>query len=191
MLQAQGADMDAFSVLYERYNFSILAYLRRMLGSREDAESIGHEVFLRALRFAPTYRFPHKFSTWLFTIARNQAINTTRRRTRSPVRNVTELKLDGVEFDGHLQKMSQSAPDEVEKQEQIAKALAALEGLSAPQQEVIALGIFHDLTYAEMERILGAKAVTLRSRMFHGLRKLSCAMSVEGAEVESPAGNWQ
>ena len=43
-------------------------------------ESIGQEVFLRAFRFAPTYRYPQKLSTWLFTITRNLAINSSRRR---------------------------------------------------------------------------------------------------------------
>ena len=79
-------DRQAFSLLYERYSASVLSYLYRMLGNLEDVESIGQEVFLRAFRFAPTYRYPQKFSTWLFTITRNLAINQSRRRKRSPIR---------------------------------------------------------------------------------------------------------
>src|SRR5213595_4001215 len=94
MRRTQSGDKQAFSLLYERYSASVLSYLYRMLGSVEDVESIGQEVFLRAYRFAPTYRFPEKLSTWLFTITRNLAINNARRRKRSPVRNVTELNLE-------------------------------------------------------------------------------------------------
>ena len=65
------------------------------------------------------------------------------------------------------------ATDDVEKQEEIARVLKALDGLPTDQKEVIVLGVFQDLSYAEMEEITGTKAVTLRSRMFHGLKKLA------------------
>src|SRR3982750_2790388 len=64
MRRTQNGDKQAFSLLYERYSASVLSYLYRMLGNVEDVESIGKEVFLRAFRFAPTYRYPQKFSTW-------------------------------------------------------------------------------------------------------------------------------
>src|SRR3982751_4075952 len=96
MRRTQNGDKAAFSILYDRYSSAVLSYLYRMLGNVEDVESIGQEVFLRAFRFAPTYRFPQKFSTWLFTITRNLAINHSRRRKRSPVRNITELNLEQV-----------------------------------------------------------------------------------------------
>src|SRR5690242_17777912 len=98
MRRTQLGDKQAFSLLYERYSGSVLSYLYRMLGNLEDVESIGQEVFLRAFRFAPTYRYPQKFSTWLFTITRNLAINQSRRRKRSPIRNVTELNLEGIDM---------------------------------------------------------------------------------------------
>src|SRR4051794_23392026 len=172
MRRTQTGDKSAFSLLYERYSQSVLSYLYRMLGSVEDVESIGQEVFLRAFRFAPTYRYPQKFSTWLFTIARNLAINNARRRKRSPVRNVTELNLEGVEMSGDPYGVASRATDDVERREEIARVLTALEDLPTDQKEVIVLGIFQDLSYAQMEEITGTKAVTLRSRMFHGLKKL-------------------
>ena len=60
--------------------------------------------------------------------------------------------------------------------------LKALEGLPTDQKEVIVLGVFQDLSYAEMEEITGTKAVTLRSRMFHGLKRL--ARSIGGVPDE-------
>ncbi|HLL87740.1 MAG TPA: sigma-70 family RNA polymerase sigma factor [Tepidisphaeraceae bacterium] len=172
MRRTQGGDRQAFSLLYERYSASVLSYLYRMLGNAEDVESIGQEVFLRAFRFAPTYRYPQKFSTWLFTISRNLAINNARRRKRSPVRNVTELNLEGVEMSGDPHQVAAAATDNVEKQEEIARVLAALDDLPHDQKEVIVMGVFQDLSYAQMEQITGTKAVTLRSRMFHGLRRM-------------------
>ena len=173
MRRTQLGDKQAFSLLYERYSASVLSYLYRMLGNVEDVESIGQEVFLRAFRFAPTYRYPQKFSTWLFTITRNLAINQSRRRKRSPIRNITELNLEGIDMSGDPYQVAAHATDDVEKREEIARILQALDGLPTDQKEVIVLGVFQDLSYAEMEDITGTKAVTLRSRMFHGLRRLA------------------
>jgi RNA polymerase sigma-70 factor (ECF subfamily) len=173
MRRTQQGDKQAFSLLYERYSASVLSYLYRMLGNLEDVESIGQEVFFRAFRFAPTYRYPQKFSTWLFTITRNLAINQSRRRKRSPIRNLTELNLEGIDMSGDPYQVATRATDNVEKQEDIARVLKALDGLPTDQKEVIVLGVFQDLSYAEMEAITGTKAVTLRSRMFHGLRRLA------------------
>ena len=182
MRRTQEGDKQAFSILYERYSSSVLSYLYRMLGNVEDVESVGQEVFLRAFRFAATYRYPQKFSTWLFTITRNLAINNARRRKRSPVRNVTELNLEGVDMSGDPYKVAARATDDVEKQEEIARVLTALEDLPSDQKEVIVLGVFQDLSYAQMEEITGTKAVTLRSRMFHGLKKLASLIGRTGPE---------
>jgi RNA polymerase sigma-70 factor, ECF subfamily len=184
MRRTQRGDRVAFSLLYERYSNSVLSYLYRMLGNLEDVESIAQEVFLRAFRFAATYRYPQKFSTWLFTIARNLAINSSRRRKRSPVRNVTELNLEGVDISGDPYKVAARATDDVEKQEEIARMLKAMEDLPVDQKEVIILGVFQDLSYAEMEEVTGTKAVTLRSRMFHGLKRL--ARMIGGGDSDSP-----
>jgi RNA polymerase sigma-70 factor (ECF subfamily) len=173
MKRTQNEDSQAFEILYERYSQSVLSYLYRMLGNLEDVESIGQEVFLRAFRFRATYRYPQKFSTWLFTITRNLAINQSRRRRRSPIRNITELNLDGIDISGDPYQVATRATDDLEKQEEIASVLKALDGLPTDQKEVIVLGVFQDLSYAEMEEITGTKAVTLRSRMFHGLKRLA------------------
>jgi len=180
MRRTQQGDKQAFAIVYERYSASVLSYLYRMLGNVVDVESIGQEVFLRAFRFAPTYKYPQKLSTWLFTITRNLAINHARRRKRSPVRNVTELNLEGMDLSGDPYQVAARATDDLEKQEQIASVLKALDGLPSDQKEVIVLGVFQDMSYAEMEAITGTKAVTLRSRMFHGLKKLA---KMVGGEV--------
>src|SRR4051812_48571073 len=185
MRRTQNGDKAAFSILYDRYSSAVLSYLYRMLGNVEDVESIGQEVFLRAFRFAPTYRYPQKFSTWLFTITRNLAINHSRRRKRSPVRNITELNLDGVDISGDPYQVASRATDDLEKQEEIARVLKALDDLPTDQKEVIVLGVFQDMSYAQMEQITGTKAVTLRSRMFHGLKKLASLIGRTGHENDT------
>jgi RNA polymerase sigma-70 factor (ECF subfamily) len=176
MRRTQQGDKQAFALLYERYSQAVLSYLYRMLGNVEDVESIGQEVFLRAFKFAATYRYPQKFSTWLFTIARNLAINQAQRRKRSPVKTATQLNMEDLEMNSDATAVAERVEDDLEKREQIVRVLQAMDGLPSDQKEVIVLGIFQDLSYAQMEEITGAKAVTLRSRMFHGLRKLAAMM---------------
>ena len=173
MRRTQEGDRQAYALLYERYNQAILSFLYRMLGNVEDVEAIGQEVFLRAFRFAATYKYPQKFSTWLFTIARDLAINNARRKKRSPVRNLTELKIEDADSTSDPDTVARRATDDLQQREEIARMLRAMDDLPPDQKEVIMLGIFQDLSYAEMEQITGAKAVTLRSRMFHGLKKLA------------------
>src|SRR5689334_10231592 len=190
MRRTQEGDKQAYALLYERYSSAVLSYLYRMLGNVEDVESIGQEVFLRAFRFAATYRYPEKLSTWLFTITRNLAINNARRRKRSPVRNITELNLEGVDVSGDPYQVATQATDDLEKREEIARVLTALEDLPTDQKEVIVLGVFQDLSYAQMEEITGTKAVTLRSRMFHGLKRLTKMLGGE-PKKPPPADSFQ
>jgi RNA polymerase sigma-70 factor (ECF subfamily) len=191
MRRTQEDDKQAFSLLYERYSASVLSYLYRMLGNIEDVEAIAQEVFLRAFRFRATYRYPQRLSTWLFTITRNLAINQARRKKRSPVRNITELNLEGMDISGDPYQVAARATDDVEKQEEIARVLKALDDLPTDQKEVIVLGVFQDLSYGQMEEITGTKAVTLRSRMFHGLRRLAKLMGGGPGENEDGADDLE
>jgi RNA polymerase sigma-70 factor (ECF subfamily) len=83
-----------------------------------------------------------------------------------------------MDISGDPYQVATRATDDLEKQEEIARVLHALEGLPTDQKEVIVLGVFQDMSYAEMEAITGTKAVTLRSRMFHGLKRLARSVGV-------------
>lgn len=179
MRRTQNGDKQAFAILYERYNRPVLSYLYRMLGNVEDVEAVGQEVFLRAFKFAGTYRYPQKLSTWLFTIARNLAINHARRRKRAPVKSASELGLTGADENSDVLDVAGKATPDPAEREEIARVLAALDDLPPDQKEVIMMGVFQDMSYNEMEEITGTKAVTLRSRMFHALRRLAKMMGTE------------
>lgn len=176
MRRTAEGDKNAYAILYERYNSAVLSYLYRMLGNTEDVEAVGQEVFLRAFKFAKTYRYPQKFSTWLFTITRNLAINQARRKKRAPVRSAAELGLNGADDSADAMDVAGKATNDPVEREEISRVLAALDELPADQKEVIMMGVFQDMSYGEMEDITGTKAVTLRSRMFHAIRRLAKVM---------------
>src|SRR5579864_2262097 len=84
MLQVKDDVQGAFEVLVGRYQHRLLGVLVHLIGKREEAEDLTQEVFLRIYRARKGYRPRAKFSTWLFTIANNLALNHLRGKGRNP-----------------------------------------------------------------------------------------------------------
>src|SRR5215203_4404277 len=86
MLRVRDADdTGAFSELVERFQHRLVGVMHHIVGNKEEAEDLAQEVFLRVYRIRKKYRPKAKFSTWLFTIANNLALNALRDRQRRPV----------------------------------------------------------------------------------------------------------
>src|SRR5271155_5025247 len=85
MLQVRDDEPGAFEELVERYQHRLVAIMMHLVGNNEEAEDLAQEVFLRVYRARKKYRPRSKFSTWLFTIANNLALNALRSRQRKPV----------------------------------------------------------------------------------------------------------
>src|SRR5947199_10474719 len=86
MLKVRDADdRVAFAQLMDLYHHRLVTVLQHLVGSTEEAEDLAQEVFLRVYRGRKKYHPKAKFSTWLFTIANNLALNALRSRQRKPV----------------------------------------------------------------------------------------------------------
>src|SRR5438045_544539 len=85
MLRVRDDDAAAFTELVELYQHRLVTVMHHLVGSKEEAEDLAQEVFLRVYRVRKKYRPRAKFSTWLFTIANNLALNALRSRSRKPV----------------------------------------------------------------------------------------------------------
>src|SRR6516225_5688510 len=83
MVQVRADDPGAFEALVDRYQKRLVGILFHMVGSQEEAEDLCQEVFLRIYKARKGYRPRAKFSTWLFTIANNLALNHLRRKGRT------------------------------------------------------------------------------------------------------------
>src|SRR5262249_60392811 len=84
MLRVRDDEPGAFEEVVDKYQHRLVAVLHHVVGSAEEAEDLAQEVFLRIYRSRKKYRARAKFSTWLFTIANNLALNALRSRKRKP-----------------------------------------------------------------------------------------------------------
>ena len=163
-------DSAAFDRLFARYSPQLLSYLSRLVAGKCDPEDLLQETFLRVLTHAANFKAGMPVRPWLYTIARNIALNALRHHKMR-----AELEVSVDRSDWHPPSGLQQAGEpsgEMERQEQREKVLVALEQLPPLHREAIVLMLFEQFTYQEAASITGESEGTLRSRMFYALRKL-------------------
>src|SRR2546425_1385957 len=131
MLRVKRGDLEAFEELVNKYKQPVTNLVCRMLGDATEAEDLAQNVFVQVYKSADRYRVSAKFTTWLFTIARNLCLNEIRRRSRHPAESLDETSAEYE--DRPLRQFEDvktfSPPDALlhgELEEKIADAVAAL-----------------------------------------------------------------
>jgi RNA polymerase sigma-70 factor (ECF subfamily) len=157
-------DMRAFDVLYARYETRLFGFLLSLLASRQDAEDVFHEAFLRTLKSGEVKFEPGGFRTWLYRIARNVALN----RKRSDKRGARAMeRLPEIEAT-----VNDRAADSLLEERQMLVALdEALSRLPPAMGELYHLRS-SGLSYEEMAAVLEVPLGTLKSRMHHMVQRL-------------------
>ena len=85
MLRVKQGDTEAFALLVDKYKQPVMNLAYRMLHDAVEAEDLAQVVFVQVYKSADRYKVNSKFTTWLFTIARNLCLNEIRRRSRHPL----------------------------------------------------------------------------------------------------------
>ena len=163
MLRARDDDRDAFEVLVKRHQKMLLNFFARS-GVQYDYEDLVQQTFLRLYRYRGRYVVSAKFTTFLFLLARQVWIDELRRRKRH------ERLVEGLTAEPHPEHAVPSAADAgAAGGMDVGSALASLpEGL----RQVVELGVYQDLPYAEIAAILKIPVGTVKSRMFNALAKM-------------------
>lgn len=176
MLRVKDNDPTAFAELVDLYRHRLVTVLHHLLGRPEEAEDLAQEVFLRVYRVRAKYRPRAKFSTWLFTIANNLALNALRSRSRRPAipLNVRDSGPLGPRPAEQLVHDRSDQPVQRMQQQELAGLVhKAVEGLNERQRMAVVLNKFEDMNYAEIAEVMGltTKAVkSLLSRARENLR---------------------
>jgi RNA polymerase sigma-70 factor (ECF subfamily) len=190
MARIARGDEAAFRALVARWEQIVFAFLYHMVGSRQDAEDLGQEVFLRLYVRADRYEPRGRFRSWLLRIAGNLA--------RSWLRRQRLLRWLPFQVSRHQQAdPALSAEQRLARQEVRRAVRAALDRLPVRQRQAVVLRRYQELGYDEIARIMGTTRPGVESllrraaeglrRELAGLRPDEVAMQAEpsGPEVES------
>lgn len=178
MQRFQEGDAAAFETLFMRYKTQIFAFLLRQCGDRETASDLSQEVFTRLIRSARSFQYQSKFSTWIYTIARNAAVDNARRaRHRAHASLEDTHNPDSMRLGDRLAHNGPT-PDRSAVAERLRGELAAaIETLPAEQREVFLLREYHGMPFQEISAVVGAKVGTVKSRMRYALEALRRELS--------------
>ena len=176
MLDVKAGDEASFELLLHRYRTPLVNFLYRMVRNREQAEDLAQEVFLRVYRAREDYVPSAKFTTWLFRIATNLALNSVR-DTRY---HKLEVSLDAPITDS--EDGDERTLDIPEKHPNIEQHLVedarrkmirhAIDKLHEKQRAAVQLHKYQELDYAEIAKILGCSESALKSLLFRAYESL-------------------
>jgi RNA polymerase sigma-70 factor (ECF subfamily) len=169
--RAQSGDSDAFRLLVEQHSRAIFRLAFRMTGNEQDAEDVVQETFLRAYRQLSRYEARSSFSTWLYRIASNYALDLIRMRKRHEDRR----ERGSSEDHDILQTVPETSPgpDRVLYGSQVKdKVNAALDELSAQERAAFVLRHFDGLSIEEIGHSLGTGTNATKHSIFRAVQKL-------------------
>ena len=170
MLRVKRGDEAAFAELVDKYKQPVINMLYRTLRDATEAEDLAQNTFVQVFKSADRYRVEAKFSTWLYTIARNLCLNEIRRRSRHPAESLdatTEAQEEtpARQFED---KGTVAAPDQLLRGELTAKVEEALSSLPENQRTAILLFKEQDMSYEEISKILDCSLSATKSLIHRG-----------------------
>ena len=174
MLRVKEGDAAAFSELVDKYKQPVINLVYRMLHDATEAEDLAQNVFVQVYRSAPRYRVASKFSTWLFTIARNLCLNEIRRRGRHPADSIDAPYPDTEDQAGQQfeDRKTFSAPENLLQGELARKIEEALGQLPENQRTAILLCRRDELSYEDIAEVLGCSLSATKSLIHRGRETL-------------------
>ena len=161
----------AWEKLVKRYETQIFNYSVRLTGNSSDAMDLMQEVFLGVYRNLHRFRGDAKFSSWIFRIAHNKAVDMNRRRRLLS----NQLRINDDEFDilDILPGDTGNEPDEkLGTQQQNGKITKMLARLSLEQRLVVEFKVFQSLTFDEIAVMQDISTNTVKTRFYTALKKL-------------------
>ena len=176
MVRYQRGDVRAFELLLTRHRRPIFNFILRFVGEKAQAEDLLQETFLRVIKGVDSYEKQAKFTTWLYTIARNLCVDHSRRQKFRKGPSL-DAPMDASEKDGAT--MLDRVPGKelpADRQaiggELQVKLHDAIGKLSEEQREVFLMREFLDMPFTDSADVVGGPENTVKSRMRYALEKL-------------------
>jgi RNA polymerase sigma-70 factor (ECF subfamily) len=162
MLRVRDGDAGCFGALYDRHRAPLVQFLFRKVGSREVAEELAQEVFLRVHLARATYVPTARFTTWLYRIATNRALNWLRdhRREREELRPA-EAMLGGIRDPRGAEAVPME--ERIDRERARRRLREAIDRLPGRQREVVRMRAYQDLEHVEIARAIETSSLAVRS----------------------------
>jgi RNA polymerase sigma-70 factor, ECF subfamily len=195
MLRVRADEPGAFEDMVNHYQHRLVAVMHHLVGNHEEAEDLAQEVFLRIYRARYKYKPRAKFSTWLFTIANNLALNALRSRQRKPVvpLAVHDSGPLGPRPAEQLVKDKAAQPAHRLQQKELAAIIqVAIQGLNERQRMAVVLNKFEDMNYAEIAEVMELSTKAVKSLLSRARMNLRAALQpyvyMDGEPVPEVSG---
>lgn len=169
--RAKKGDSDAFRLLVETYQTAVYRLALRMCGE-SGAEDAAQEAFVAAWRGLPRFRSECRFSTWLYRLTTNAAIDYLRREQKQ--------RTDGDVDDLSLADDSPSPQEQAERSETQQRVRKALAALSDEHRQILLLRYMQELDYGEIAQALHISEGTVKSRINRAKARLRELLAQEG-----------
>jgi len=154
----------SFEELVRRYQRPISAYVYRMVGNYESALDLTQEIFIKVYSSLRRYRAEFKFSTWIYKIAHNSAVDHLRRNATREQSLV--VGPEGDQYDLPIESGRLTPEQESERKERRVEIESVVRALPANYRELIILRHSQDLSYEEIVEVTGLPLGTVKNRLF-------------------------
>ncbi|MFZ0433229.1 MAG: sigma-70 family RNA polymerase sigma factor [Candidatus Acidiferrales bacterium] len=184
VLQLRRGDLDALSALIARYQNRLYRYLLRLVRQPAEAEDLFQQTWLRVSEKIRSYDPSRNFDAWLFTLARNLALDHLRRIRPQSLDEPLGGDAGGETMVTRLVSSDPVPLDRMLARERTGHLAVALEGLPVIYREVLSLRFEEEMKLEEIAVVLGAPLSTVKSRLRRSLEQLREALESRGrAEV--------
>ena len=157
---------DGFEELVRRYQRPIVSYVYRMTGDYESALDLTQEVFIKVYNSLARYSPEYKFSTWIYRIAHNAAIDHLRRRSTRELELGVARGREGETYERPTPSDAPSPEQLSERAERRAEIEEIIRELPPGYRELIVLRHAHDMSYDEIAEVTGLPLGTVKNRIF-------------------------
>lgn len=180
--RAAAGDEDAFAQLMERHQGKVYGLILRLTGSVDDALELSQETFFNAWRGLPNFRADSQFSTWLYRLASNVAIDFLRKEKRRRSVNIASLSTEEDDAQRLLEIPDErfTPHQEAEKRELQDAVRRGMELLSEEHRQVLLLRELGGLSYAEIAHKLALEEGTVKSRIARARMSLKRILTKTG-----------
>jgi RNA polymerase sigma-70 factor (ECF subfamily) len=189
MLDVKAGDEESFDLLLHKYRSPLVNFLGRMVRDRATAEDLAQEVFLRVYRARKQYSPSAKFTTWLFRIATNLALNSLRdtRHQRMEVSIDAPANDDEDALPRELPAREMRVDERMVEQDRIEFIRRAVLALPGKQRAAVLLHKYEEMDYAEIAKVLECSESALKSLLFRAYESLRVQLSP--LVITQPAAN--